>query len=45
MERIAVELIPIMGEEAINKETIYQNTALYLACRNKMERVIKMIEE
>ena len=40
MERVAMELIPRMSEEAINKwNNKFGNTALILACYNKMERV------
>jgi ankyrin repeat protein len=39
MERVAMELIPKMSEEAINKWNEDGETALYWACRNKMERV------
>ncbi len=50
MERVAMELIPRMSEEAINKWDDEGRTALYYACRNKMERVAmelipKMSEE
>ncbi len=40
MERVAMEIIPRMSDEAINKwNNKFGNTALILACYNKMERV------
>jgi hypothetical protein len=45
MERVAMELIPRMSEEAINKWDITGKTTLIMACENGMERVIKMIKD
>jgi ankyrin repeat protein len=39
MERVAMELIPKMKEDVINKWTSYGDTALIWACVNKMENV------
>lgn len=44
MKKVALELIPIMTEEAINRWYKRRETALYWTCYKNMEKVVILIE-